>query len=125
MDYRLNFKGQTIKLPAYSLALAEKLEKQETINSGGKSLLEKCTSMYDLCSELIGNDLVKNIIGTLDTLDPNELNMLYLTIINSYNAPLSEFSQSQANDKLSRVSDTMSQLSTLLNNVEVLKGLQK
>lgn len=125
MEYVLNFKGQTIKLPAYNLVMADKLEKQEKINNSAKSLLDKCTSMYELCSELIGKELLENLIGTLDTLDPNELNMLYLSIINSYNSPLSEFSQSQANDKLSRVSDTMSQLSTLLNNVEVLKNLQK
>ena len=102
MTYTANFEGNIIELPDYTFNIADKLERQESVNSGNSKLKDKCKSMYDLITDLIGAELITTLLGKFNESDPNRINILYLSIINAYNKPLQDFSESSVDDKINK-----------------------
>ena len=102
MTYTANFEGNIIELPDYTFNIADKLERQESVNSGNSKLKDKCKSMYDLITDLIGTELITTLLGKYNESDPNRINILYLSIINAYNKPLQDFSESSVDDKINK-----------------------
>jgi len=97
MDYQVEFNGDVFTLPKYNLKIAEQLEKQELYNSKpGLHFKEKCKGMYELVCTLLGQENCEKALGKFNNVDPNELNILYLSIIQTYNKPLNNFNQSIA-----------------------------
>lgn len=119
MTYTANFEGNIIELPDYSFNIADKLERQESVNSGNSKLKDKCKSMYDLITDLIGTELITTLLGKFNESDPNRINILYLSIINAYNKPLQDFSESSVDDKIN-----MEQIDKIVSLVSALEKAQ-
>ena len=119
MTYKANFEGNIIDLPDYSFNIADKLERQESVNSGNSKLKDKCKSMYDLITDLIGAELTTTLLGKFNESDPNRINILYLSIINAYNKPLQDFSESSVDDKIN-----MEQIDKIVSLVSALEKAQ-
>lgn len=97
MDYQVEFNGDVFTLPKYNLKIAEQLEKQELYNAKPElGFKEKCRKMYELVCSLLGQENCEKALGKFNNVDPNELNILYLSIIQTYNKPLNNFNQSTA-----------------------------
>jgi len=94
------------------MKIAEKLEKTELLNNkASENFKNKCKSMYDFCSELLGKEIVAALIGKFEESDPNEINILYLDIVKTYNKPLEDYQQAEASDKLNSMEfDKMTEL---------------
>lgn len=119
MTYTANFEGNIIDLPDYSFNIADKLERQESVNSGNGKLKDKCKSMYDLITDLIGTELTTTLLGKFNESDPNRINILYLSIINAYNKPLQDFSESSVDEKIN-----LEQIDKIVNLVTALEKAQ-
>ena len=119
MTYTANFEGNIIELPDYTFNIADKLERQETVNSGNSKHKDKCKSMYDLITDLIGTELITTLLGKFNESDPNRINILYLSIINAYNKPLQDFSESSVDDKIN-----MEQIDKIVSLVSALEKAQ-
>lgn len=98
MDYILNFNGEEVELPKYSFTIANRLEKQEDMNVGNASYQDKFKGMYNVVADIIGKDKIKDLIGTFLQCDPNEINILYLKVLETYNTPLTDFNMQRTND---------------------------
>ena len=119
MTYTANFEGNIIELPDYTFNIADKLERQESVNSGNGKLKDKCKSMYDLITDLIGTELTTTLLRKFNESDPNRINILYLSIINAYNKPLQDFSESSVDDKIN-----MEQIDKIVSLVSALEKAQ-
>lgn len=97
MTYELNYGGEIVELPAYNFDIADKLEKQETINSGTAKFRDKCKSMYELIRSLTGEEFVSKVIGNFNKADPNEINIVYMKIVRVYSSPLNEYNEDSLN----------------------------
>lgn len=112
--YSIIFNKKEIELPNYSFQIAESLETTETINGSGKSYKEKCKALYKFETELLGEEIVKEIIGDFEKCDPNDIQLLYMGIVDCYNQPIIEKRNEQLKntlsnyeiDKISKVIDT-------------------
>ena len=97
MTYELNYGGEIVELPAYNFDIADKLEKQETINAGTAKFRDKCKSMYELIKSLTGEEFVSKVIGNFNKADPNEINIVYMKIVRVYSSPLNEYNEDSLN----------------------------
>ena len=121
MNYEVEYQGETFELPAYNFKIAEKLEVQEKVNAGNDTIKNKCRKMYNLISELIGSDNVKQALGEFEDTDPNAINLLYLNIVRTYNKPLQEYNTEQIEDAQL---DKLLQLINALDTASRLKVLK-
>lgn len=124
MEYSINYLGDTYYLPAYTFSIADKIEKQEQLNTGNSRFRDKCKGMYDLICELIGDD-IKSVIGDFQSTDPNVLNIIYLSIVRAYNKPVSDFNQEEAsialnNEQLDKIMQVLSAMDKA-KNLKVIK----
>ena len=58
--------------------------------SGNVSMKDRCQSMYNIISEIIGKEKTTEMIGTFKTADPNDISILYSEIIKTYIKPKGE-----------------------------------
>ena len=70
------------------------------MNVGNASYQDKCKGMYNVVSDIIGKDRIKDLIGTFLQCDPNEINILYLKVLETYNTPLNDFNMQRTNDMI-------------------------
>lgn len=124
MNYEVRLNDRVIALPKYSFKIAGMLEAQETMNSSTDSLIAKCKSMYSLFCELLTENTVKDILGEFDSCDPNEINLLYLDIINSYNSPLMEKQTMQNNSNLDKIGENMSRIDKMLQTLDAVERMK-
>ena len=117
--------GMVIELPKYTFDIAEKIERQEIVNSGTSKFKDKCKSMYTTICSIIGEDKVSDAIGAFNETDPNLINIMYLELIKAYNKPIEEFNQNKLTDSLqnSGVED-ITKLLNSLQNIDKLKGFK-
>ena len=119
MEYRVDFNGQDIILPKYSVAIAEKLEAHvKAVDAGNKSFKEQMNSLYKVLVDVLGKDTVEGLVGTMKELDPNEANILYLKIRQAYDKPVMDFNGNSTNEMLDSygVEKVANLLSSLENN---------
>lgn len=125
MTYEINLNGGTIKLPKYSFKIAEKLEEQEKMNAGNSSIIDKCGSMYELFEYIFGKEKVVEILGEFNDCDPNEINILYLDIIDAYNSPLTAKQTNQTDSKLEKIGASMTKIDKVLSTLKSVEDLNK
>ena len=125
MDYSMTVNGMVIELPKYTFDIAEKIERQEVVNSGTSKFKDKCKSMYTTICSIIGEDKVTDAIGTFNETDPNLINIMYLELIKAYNKPIEEFNQNNLTDSLQNSGiEDITKLLNSLQNIDKLKGLK-
>ena len=125
MDYSMTVNGMVIELPKYTFDIAEKIERQEIVNSGTSKFKDKCKSMYSTICSIIGDDKVSETIGSFNETDPNLINIMYLELIKAYNKPIEEFNQNNLTDSLQNSGiEDITKLLNSLQNIDKLKGLK-
>ena len=125
MDYSMTVNGMVIELPKYTFDIAEKIERQEIVNSGTSKFKDKCKSMYSTICSIIGDDKVSDTIGSFNETDPNLINIMYLELIKAYNKPIEEFNQNNLTDSLQNSGiEDITKLLNSLQNIDKLKGLK-
>ena len=124
MKYTIEFKDIDLELPNYNLDIAEALEKADKANmSESKSYREKTEILYNTISNILGKDKVVELVGKLKECDPNDIQILFLTIGHSYNKPVDEYQAKQSEEtmhKLEGITDLADKLSKVPDTVERL-----
>lgn len=125
MTYTITLDNNIIDLPEYNFTIADKLERQENVNAGKGRFKDKCKSMYDTISDIVGMECTMDTLGKFADADPNRINIMYLSIINAYNEPLNKFSEEHTFDKLDtqQIDKVVSLINALekANNLKVIK----
>lgn len=117
MEYRVDFNGQDVLLPKYSIAIAEKLEAHiKAVDSGNKTFKQQMDSLYKLLTDVLGKDTIEKLIGTMKELDPNEANILYLKIKQAYERPVVDFSGNSTAEMLDAYG--VEKVANLLSSIE-------
>lgn len=119
-NYYITYAGQEYDLPQYTFAIADMIEKQEVINSGNAKFKDKCKSMYDLLSKLLGEETLTNLVGKFNDSDPNTINIFYLMVARAYAKPLEEYNEENATIDLDKY-----QVDKIVNLVEALDKASK
>lgn len=91
INYSVIINNTEYDLPEYTLDIAEKLENVDRANTSSRSLRDKCKGIYTLITQLLGEEITKEIVGDFSKVDPNKLNIIYLRIVDAYNNPLNNF----------------------------------
>ena len=115
MQYNINYNDTVVTLPKYSLKIAEMLEQQDKINSSPIKFREKCKTMFTTLENIIGNEKISELLGKFEECDPNEINLLYLSVIKAYGEPLNSYNTDSVYnslndmqvDKLTRLMDAL------------------
>ena len=121
MNYQINVNGSTYALPTYNIKIMQMLDEQEKKNNDSSvDILDKLKSLYNTCESLIPN--LSAIIGSFDSLDPNELNLVYLNIIQAYSEPVNSHNNDEAKTK---IQDALSSIEGADKMVELIEKLEK
>lgn len=114
--YSIVFNGTEVNLPNYSFKTASKIEEIEVSNNNaGKKFKDKCNLMYKFESELIGKQQLSELIGDFNECDPNDINLLYLKIVASYQQPIADYNSEATESKMNDAN--LSKLLEVLNAV--------
>lgn len=89
MKYSFVFKGKTYELPNYNVEMVRKLEELDE-RGANASASEQLQLLYNYVNETLGEEVTNTILGDFDNADPNEINMIYMDIVNAYHRPLEE-----------------------------------
>ena len=115
MEYKVMFKGEMVELPQYSLEIAEKIEKTEQNKLSTNGIREQLKMMYDCLASIIGKTEVKSVLGEFAKSDPNDINILYLEMIKSFNEPYDTYQSAAIDEKLDM--DSVEKMTKLLDAV--------
>ena len=117
MKYTIEFKDIDLELPNYNLDIAEALEKADKANmSETKSYREKTETLYNTISNILGKDKVVELVGKLKECDPNDIQILFLTIGHSYNKPVDDYQDKITEETMSKLED-MKEVAEQMNKV--------
>ena len=117
MKYTIEFKDIDLELPNYNLDIAEALEKADKANmSESKSYREKTEILYNTISNILGKDKVLELVGKLKECDPNDIQILFLTIGHSYNKPVDDYQDKITEETMSKLED-MKEVAEQMNKV--------
>ena len=117
MKYTIEFKDIDLELPNYNLDIAEALEKADKANmSESKSYREKTEILYNTISNILGKDKVVELVGKLKECDPNDIQILFLTIGHSYNKPVDDYQDKITEETMSKLED-MKEVAEQMNKV--------
>lgn len=117
MKYTIEFKDIDLELPNYNLDIAEALEKADKVNmSESKSYREKTETLYNTISNILGKDKVVELVGKLKECDPNDIQILFLTIGHSYNKPVDDYQDKITEETMSKLED-MKEVAEQMNKV--------
>ena len=117
MKYSIEFKDIDLELPNYNLDIAEALEKADKANmSETKTYREKTETLYNTISNILGKDKVVELVGKLKECDPNDIQILFLTIGHSYNKPVDDYQDKITEETMSKLED-MKEVAEQMNKV--------
>ena len=117
MKYSIEFKEIDLELPNYNLDIAEALEKADKANmSETKTYREKTETLYNTISNILGKDKVVELVGKLKECDPNDIQILFLTIGHSYNKPVDDYQDKITEETMSKLED-MKEVAEQMNKV--------
>lgn len=118
MKYVVEFKDKEIVLPQYTIDIVDKIEKADKINmSDNRPYKEKVKALLDLEYELVGKDIVDELVGgELNSCDPNDVQILFILIIRAYDKPIDDINAE-------RDDDVLEQLGQLKDTAEALNDV--
>ena len=120
MQYNINYNDTVVTLPKYSLKIAEMLEQQDKINSSPIKFREKCKTMFTTLENIIGNEKISELLGKFEECDPNDINLLYLSVVKAYGEPLNSYNTDSVYNSLNDM-----QVDKLTRLMDVLEKAQK
>lgn len=89
MKYSFVFQNKSYNLPNYNVEMVRKLEALDEQGANASSS-EQLQLLYNYINETLGEEVTNNILGGFDDADPNEINIVYGSIVNAYHKPLEE-----------------------------------
>lgn len=97
MEYSVVFNGRTVALKNYNVDVAEKIEKHIKLSESSTSVRASLQSLYNTISSLLeDSNVINELVGNFNDCDPNDLNILYTLIVDSYEKPLDDFEQNRS-----------------------------
>ena len=97
MEYSVIIEGTSYDLPSYDFKIADSIE---AIKSSVK-LREKCKKMYEFIKLTLGKDITEQIIGKFEnSCDPNKIQIIYMSIVDQYSKPITEYNMRDIQDKM-------------------------
>lgn len=103
MDYSVTLlNGDYAELPKYNMAIAEKLESTDEVLSAVNPFKVKTKKAYDCVCFILGKEKVKEVLGDFSSIDPNEVHLTYMSIVDAYNEPIRNEQQRQIDDNLEK-----------------------
>lgn len=121
MEYTVIFSDKSYDLPQYNLKISEKLEQVEKFSASDSPIKEKLRKMYNACTDILGKENTMEVVGKFEEADPNMLNIVYLSIVESYNKPLADFETERSAEKLN--SEVFDKLKEFAESVETMSAL--
>ena len=89
MKYSFVYQNKTYNLPAYNVEMVRKLETLDEQGANASSS-EQLQMLYNYINETLGDEVTNGLLGDFDNADPNEVNIVYISIVNAYHRPLEE-----------------------------------
>ena len=121
MQYTVHYNDTVVELPKYSLKIAEMLEQQDKINSSPIKFREKCKTMFTTLENIIGNEKISELLGKFEECDPNDINLLYLSVVKAYGEPLNSYNTDSVYNSLNDMQ--VDKLTRLMDALEKAKKL--
>ena len=130
MDYIFEYNNEEIQLPSYNLDVVDKLEKADKINmSENRTLREKTKVLFELESDLIGEEKTKELVGgDLKSCDPNIVQILFILIIRAYDKPIDDINAEQTQgtfEQLEQMKEVAEQMNKVPDTVGKVNRLKK
>ena len=112
--------GDAVSLPAYTMSIAEEIEQVTLFSDSDARFRDKLKRMYTFLSSLLGESELVDLIGEFKDVDPNDVNIMFLGIVDTYNSPLTNYS----NDKIaSKIDESqLNKVAQLVESTEKLKA---
>lgn len=120
--YSLIFDEKSIELPKYSFEIADRLTKVEAVINSGQAYKKKCEEIFKFEKELLGKEIVDDIVGDFSTCDPNDIMLLYMGIVDCYNQPIVEKKSEQLQKTFDSVD--LSKISKLTDSINKLENFK-
>ena len=89
MKYSFVFQNKSYNLPNYNVEMVRKLEALDE-QSANASSSEQLQLLYNYINETLGEEVTNGLLGDFDNADPNEVNIVYISIVNAYHKPIAE-----------------------------------
>ncbi len=119
--YKVTFEHKDIELPTYSISIAKSIAQLDEVEG---DIETKLRALYDFIASLIGEDKTKEVLKSFQEADPNMINILFLSIVNEYNKPLTDFKMEQSFKPLDALDKP--QVKTSLDAIEkIVKANEK
>lgn len=96
--------GKIIQLPNYTIKLAESIEAVSSFTENpNNKFREKIKKMYNFLETIISKEIMNEDIGSFNTCDPNNVNLMFLKVVDAYNSPVTEFNTDKISDRLDNI----------------------
>ena len=115
--------GETIHLPDYTVDIAEKIESVMLYADTKARFRDKIKKMYDFLANLLGKEKVVEQFGKFETCDPNDINLLFLRITDTYNRPVADYNDDKIVEKLDKTQ--IDKLSKIVDSADKIKNFDK
>ena len=130
MEYIFEYNNEEIQLPSYNLDVVDKLEKADKVNmSENRTLREKTKVLFELESDLIGEEKTKELVGgDLKSCDPNIVQILFILIIRAYDKPIDDINAEQTQgtfEQLEQMKEVAEQMNKVPDTVGKVNRLKK
>ena len=124
-DYNITWEatGETIHLPDYTVDIAEKIESVMLYADTKARFRDKIKKMYDFLDKLLGKEKVVEHFGKFETCDPNDINLLFLRITDTYNRPVADYNDDKIVEKLDKTQ--IDKLSKIVDSADKIKNFDK
>ena len=125
MDYTVIVNGKSFDLPKKTIAVAESLEEVLKVDSTNLKIRQKMEKLHRFSKDLLGEDNVKEILGTddLEEVDTSALAMLVLNINEAYEKPVTEYRTDKMREAFNGI--PTEKLSSLTKSMQAVMNAQE
>ena len=125
MEYTVIVNGKSYDLPKKTIAVAESLEEVLKVDSTHLKIRQKMEKLHRFSKDLLGEDNVKEILGTddLEEADTSALAMLVLNINEAYEKPVTEYRTDKMREAFNGI--PTEKLSSLTKSMQTVMNVQE
>ena len=125
MEYTVIVNGKSYDLPKKTIAVAESLEEVLKVDSTNFKIRQKMEKLHRFSKDLLGEDNVKEILGTddLEEADTSALAMLVLNINEAYEKPVTEYRTDKMREAFNGI--PTEKLSSLTKSMQTVMNVQE
>ena len=125
MEYTVIVNGKSYDLPKKTIAVAESLEEVLKVDSTNLKIRQKMEKLHRFSKDLLGEDNVKEILGTddLEEADTSALAILVLNINEAYEKPVTEYRTDKMREAFNGI--PTEKLSSLTKSMQTVMNVQE